>query len=111
MNSVVVHYQEIGLKGKNRAWFTGKLVRNLRSATSDLDVRTVRSLMGRIEIVLGPTATREQVGERIRRTFGIANFSVRGPNGAGPGRADRGDSARSRRPDLRQLSRVGAEGR
>jgi thiamine biosynthesis protein ThiI len=78
MNSIVVHYQEIGLKGKNRAWFTGKLVRNLRSATSDLDVRTVRSLMGRIEIVLGPTATREQVGERIRRTFGIANFSYAG---------------------------------
>ena len=77
MNSIVVHYQEIGLKGKNRAWFTGKLVRNLRSATSDLDVRTVRSLMGRIEIVLGPTATREQVGERIRRTFGIANFCTR----------------------------------
>src|SRR5688572_1459304 len=78
MNSVVVHYQEIGLKGKNRAWFTGKLVRNLRSATSDLDVRSVRSLMGRIEIVLGPTATRKQVGERIRRTFGIANFSYAG---------------------------------
>ena len=78
MNSIVVHYQEIGLKGKNRAWFTGKLVRNLRSATSDLDVRTIRSLMGRIEIVLGPTATREQVGERIRRTFGIANFSYAG---------------------------------
>lgn len=78
MNSIVVHYQEIGLKGKNRAWFTGRLVRNLRSATSDLDVRSVRSLMGRIEIVLGPSATREQVGERVRRTFGIANFSYAG---------------------------------
>lgn len=78
MNSIVVHYQEIALKGKNRPWFMGRLVRNLRGAVSDLDVQAVRSLMGRIEIVLGPGATREEVGERIRRTFGIANFSYAG---------------------------------
>jgi thiamine biosynthesis protein ThiI len=78
MNSIVVHYQEIGLKGKNRSWFTAKLVRNLRQATSDLDVRSVRSLVGRVEITLGPSATREQVGERIQRVFGIANFSYAG---------------------------------
>jgi tRNA uracil 4-sulfurtransferase len=78
MNSIVVHYQEIALKGKNRPWFMGRLVRNLRHAVSDLDVTAVRSLMGRIEIVLGPGATREDVGDRIRRTFGIANFSYAG---------------------------------
>jgi thiamine biosynthesis protein ThiI len=78
MNSIVVHYQEIGLKGKNRSWFTAKLVRNLRQATSDLDVKSVRSLMGRIEITLGPSATREEVGERVQRVFGIANFSYAG---------------------------------
>ena len=78
MNSIVVHYQEIALKGKNRPWFMGRLVRNLRGAVSDLDVKAVRSLMGRIEIVLGPRATREDVGERIRRTFGVANFSYAG---------------------------------
>src|SRR6266542_3233477 len=78
MTSIVVHYQEIALKGKNRPWFLARLVRNLRTAVSDLDVRTVRALMGRIELVLGPAATREQVGERIGRTFGIANFSYAG---------------------------------
>ena len=78
MTSIVVHYQEIALKGKNRPWFMGRLVRNLRGAVSDLDVKAVRSLMGRIEIVLGPQATREEVGERIRRTFGVANFSFAG---------------------------------
>ena len=78
MNSIVVHYQEIALKGKNRPWFVGRLVRNLRGAVSDLDVKAVRSLMGRVEIVLGPGATREEVGDRIRRTFGIANFSYAG---------------------------------
>ena len=78
MTSIVVHYQEIALKGKNRPWFLARLVRNLRQAVSDLDVKSVRALMGRIEIVLGPTAVPEVVGDRIRRVFGIANFSCAG---------------------------------
>ena len=76
MNSVVVHYQEIALKGKNRPWFIAKLVGNIRRATSDLDVRSVRALVGRIELVLGQTARYEQVAERLSRLFGIANFSM-----------------------------------
>jgi thiamine biosynthesis protein ThiI len=78
MNSIVIHYQEIALKGKNRPWFLSRLVRNLRNAVSDLNVISVRALMGRIEIVLAPGASRDAVGERIRRTFGIANFSYAG---------------------------------
>jgi thiamine biosynthesis protein ThiI len=73
--SIIVHYQEIALKGKNRPWFLGRLVRHLREAVADLDVREVRPLMGRIELILGPDADRDVIGERIRRTFGIANFS------------------------------------
>lgn len=75
MNSIVVHYQEIALKGKNRPWFISKLAGNLRRATSDLDVLAVKPLVGRIEMVLGPQATYEQVADRVRRVFGIANFS------------------------------------
>lgn len=76
MASIVVHYQEIALKGKNRPWFVSKLVGNLRHATSDLDVKRVQALMGRIEVVLGPTASHEQVADRVRRIFGIANYAV-----------------------------------
>jgi thiamine biosynthesis protein ThiI len=78
MNSIVVHYQELALKGKNRPWFLGKLVRNLRRALSDLDVKNVRALMGRIEVVLGPEAVPGEVSDRISRVFGIANFSYAG---------------------------------
>jgi thiamine biosynthesis protein ThiI len=81
MNSIVVHYQELALKGKNRPWFLGRLVRNLRRALSDLDVRSVRALMGRIEVVLGPGAIPRDVSERISRVFGIANFSYAGSSG------------------------------
>ena len=41
MTSIVVHYQEIALKGKNRPWFLGRLVRNLKRALSDLDLVSV----------------------------------------------------------------------
>ncbi|NOT43418.1 MAG: tRNA 4-thiouridine(8) synthase ThiI [Acidobacteria bacterium] len=75
MTSIVVHYQEIALKGKNRPWFLGRLVRNLRKALAGLDVTAVRSLMGRIEVVLGPDADVDEVESRVRRVFGIANFS------------------------------------
>jgi thiamine biosynthesis protein ThiI len=78
MNSIIVHYQEIALKGRNRPWFIGRLVRNIRRLTADLDVKDVRTLMGRLEVVLGPTSDSERVRERISRTFGIANFSMAG---------------------------------
>lgn len=78
MNSIVVHYQEIALKGKNRPWFVARLAQNLRAATADLDVAKLRVLVGRFEIVLGPSATFEQVAERLRRLFGVANFAKAG---------------------------------
>jgi thiamine biosynthesis protein ThiI len=78
MTSVIVHYQEIALKGRNRPYFISKLVRNIRRQTSDLDVKDVRALMGRIEVVLGPTLPYDQVRERLEHVFGIANFSRAG---------------------------------
>ena len=75
MNSVVVHYQEIALKGRNRPWFIGRLVRNIRTATRDLDVQRVVTKMGRIEVILGSEEAWEAVAGRLRQVFGIANFS------------------------------------
>jgi tRNA uracil 4-sulfurtransferase len=80
MTSIVIHYQEIALKGKNRPWFLARLVRNIRQAVSDLDITRVRALMGRVEVVLGPGASRDEVAERIRHVFGIANFSFATPS-------------------------------
>jgi thiamine biosynthesis protein ThiI len=97
VNSIIVHYQEIALKGKNRPWFLGRLVRNLRNAVSDLPGVTVRPTMGRIELLIvsrtaagdeplantgggvatvRPVASLDSVIQRIRHTFGIANFAV-----------------------------------
>jgi thiamine biosynthesis protein ThiI len=81
MKSVVVHYQEIALKGRNRPWFVARLVRNLREATADLDVLSVRALVGRLEIALGPAADWAAVKERLSRVFGVGNFARAGRTG------------------------------
>lgn len=78
MRSIVVHYKELALKGRNRPWFVQLLVRNLRLALTGVDVTSVRSVMGRIEIDLGPTATYDEARARVRQVFGIANFSLAG---------------------------------
>jgi len=87
MNSIVVHYKELALKGRNRPWFVQRLVENLRVVLEDLDVAAVRSVMGRIEIEFAPTSVLHPAGsarcwnearDRIRRVFGIANFACAG---------------------------------
>jgi tRNA uracil 4-sulfurtransferase len=75
MKSVIVHYQEIALKGNNRPWFVARLVRNLRAATKGVGVREVRALMGRLELVLEDGASWEPVRDRVARVFGVANFA------------------------------------
>lgn len=75
MESIIVRYQEIALKGRNRPWFIKRLVSNLRAATADVDVAAVRPLMGRLELTLGPDADWAKVQRRLSRTFGVANFS------------------------------------
>lgn len=75
MRSIIVHYQEIALKGNNRPWFVSRLARNLRTATKGTGVREVRVLMGRIEIVMQDDADWKVVRDRVSNVFGIANFS------------------------------------
>ncbi|HYB96556.1 MAG TPA: tRNA uracil 4-sulfurtransferase ThiI [Vicinamibacterales bacterium] len=75
MTSVLVHYSEVALKGKNRSWFIGRLVRNLHGALAGLRVKEVRTPIGRIEIVLNDAATMPEVLERLSRVFGVANYS------------------------------------
>jgi len=48
MKSIVVHYKELALKGKNRPWFIQLLVRNIKGALAGLHVAAVRSITGRI---------------------------------------------------------------
>ena len=75
--SVIVHYGELALKGKNRPWFTSMLVRTIESVLTGLDVIDVRSMVGRIVIRFGPGADGQwnEVRARLSRLPGIGNFS------------------------------------
>ena len=78
MTSIIVHYQEIALKGNNRPWFVARLARNLRTATKGAGVREVRVLMGRIELVLDEATDWSLVRQRLSEVFGVANFARAG---------------------------------
>lgn len=75
MSSVVIHYGELALKGRNRPWFINTLVRSIRAALAGLDVRDVRAVVGRIVVRLGPDADWQEVRDRLRWLPGIGNFA------------------------------------
>jgi thiamine biosynthesis protein ThiI len=79
MLQVTVRYHEIALKGGNRAWFVARLTENLRRATGDLGLRSVRSTASRLVLELDPPgdpdAAWNEVRERLLRVYGVANFS------------------------------------
>ena len=76
MRCVIVHYHELALKGRNRPYFEGRLVRHIRQALKGLGIARVEALHGRIRVVLKEEARWEPVRERLSRVFGIANFSL-----------------------------------
>lgn len=75
MTSVIVHYQELALKGRNRPWFVSTLVRSIRSVLADLQVAHVASVNGRIEVRFPVESDWDEVRARLGRIPGIANFA------------------------------------
>ena len=76
MTSILAHYSEIALKGRNRPWFIHRLVRHLHGALKGLGVGEIRTPMGRIEVVLNSEVTADEVRDRMSRVFGLADYSV-----------------------------------
>lgn len=72
---VVVHYHEIGLKGKNRSSFENRLRRNILRALSDTTVGSVQRFFGRQVVFFPKEIDWRAVRARLRTVFGIANFS------------------------------------
>jgi len=81
VRSIVIHYNEIALKGRNRPYFVARLVRNLRAATKDAGVSFVRVLNGRFELELAPEADVDVVRDRVSRVFGVGNYARAGRTG------------------------------
>ncbi len=78
MQNAIVHYDEIGLKGKNRIVFEKQLISNVKSVLKDQAAGSlvdVKRLYGRLLLVLKPEANVEKVTQALRHVFGIANFA------------------------------------
>lgn len=73
-HAVVVHYHEIGLKGRNRSYFERALVRNLEDAMHDLEHGSVRLLRGRV-IVATAAEPDAALLDAVGRTFGVATYA------------------------------------
>lgn len=73
---ILIHYHEIGLKGKNRIFFENKLRENLKKTLSELESKKIKRIFGRIIVELSPKSDFEKIKERIKNVFGVANFSL-----------------------------------
>jgi thiamine biosynthesis protein ThiI len=70
---LIVHYNEVALKGKNRSWFEEMLARNIRSALAGTGSSDVRRLFGRLLVRLGEETAWPHAAAQLRRVFGIAH--------------------------------------
>jgi thiamine biosynthesis protein ThiI len=70
-HGVVVHYHEIGLKGRNRGFFERRLVDNLRGALVPFADPRIEVMNGRL-LVRTPGPPSDDLLEAVARTFGVA---------------------------------------
>src|SRR5262245_36891711 len=75
--TLVVHYAEIGTKGKNRAWFERRLMAHLGLALKDvgIDASVVRR-PGRLSIDLPEGVDAQAPLARLSKVPGVANVAV-----------------------------------
>lgn len=92
-DALVVHFHEIGLKGRNRDFFEDALARNLRRALRGTGYKRVRKGFGRVMVDLEPDGLPLVAAERAAKVFGVAYIGL----------------GRRVEPDLEQISDVALE--
>jgi len=72
----LVHYHELGLKGRNRSSFERKLIANIRKALDKLDPdATVRRISGRALVECGSLDAAGSLAMQLRLTPGVVRVS------------------------------------
>lgn len=74
----LVHYHELGLKGRNRSVFERRLMHNLEALLEDAPVEAVRHISGRVLIMFQADATDESVcaaADLVATVPGVARVS------------------------------------
>jgi thiamine biosynthesis protein ThiI len=74
MRHVLVHYNEIALKGKNRGYFERSLIDALRYALRGQGWKKVKRLYGRLLVEFRGEIPWQEVERRVSRVFGVSHF-------------------------------------
>lgn len=72
----LVHYHEVGLKGKNRAHFERILIDSLKAALAAFSVAECRRISGHILVTFSVPGEAERAFEVMRRVPGVARVSL-----------------------------------
>jgi len=72
----VIHYAEVGLKGKNRVFFEKKLARNIKLSLRGTGYAEVKRLHDRIIVHLKQDTDIAEIEKRLHRVMGIAHFEL-----------------------------------
>lgn len=72
---VLLHYHEVGLKGRNRGTFEHTMIRNAEAAVRPLVELRFERLPGRHVAPLPEDVDRTALAERLRRVFGCSSFA------------------------------------
>ena len=73
--ALLIRYDEIGLKGKNRNFFENCLLANIKRALSGIGGTEFSMPRGRILLNVG-TKDAEECARQLKRIPGIASFSI-----------------------------------
>jgi thiamine biosynthesis protein ThiI len=76
LDTLVAHYHEIGLKGRNRSFFEDALARNMRRALRGTGYLKLRQGFGRVVVDMKEDAPIDEAARRVARVFGLAYVSV-----------------------------------
>ena len=72
----LVHYHEVGLKGKNRAHFEHILIDTIKAACAAFSVATCARISGHILVTFSEPGDAERAFPIIRRVPGVARVSL-----------------------------------
>ena len=73
---IVIHYAEVGLKGKNRVFFEKKLTQNIKLSLRGTGYAEVKRLHDRIVVHLKQDTDIIEIEKRLHWVMGIAHFEL-----------------------------------
>ena len=75
MQAYIVHFGELGLKGRNRNFFVRRLVENIRAVLHDAEGTNVHAFHSHILVKVFADLPAETIEARLGNVFGIAYFA------------------------------------